>query len=302
MNEDDSLLNTIDQVIKSNQYLINSFIVSGVAEASTVTKIQNNEKVDLNNAQNKIVAENKLVLDREIQIFDLDILNDNNKSQSSSSSSSPLNFQNRVCLSDSSSTSSSSYSSITANFNNTNTTEINKHLDFIDVDSSSSLSSWTRENIYNDKLNQKGSTSLKSNNVIDILHNKEQVSNKKTDKKLPLTMLIGNNNGNLTNGRIFDTCGGSNNENICDYSIECSSENNDCDDSACNLSKLKIQQEESEFNQILKNCQHWIEVNTFLLHIYFNNEIRCTWFDFNSENIFLEICHSLIKLDGSESY
>ncbi len=33
--------------------------------------------------------------------------------------------------------------------------------------------------------------------------------------------------------------------------------------SSCNLSKLKIQQEDSEFTILVKECQHWIEVSDF---------------------------------------
>ena len=32
---------------------------------------------------------------------------------------------------------------------------------------------------------------------------------------------------------------------------------------SCNLSKLKIQQEDSEFTILVKECQHWIEVRDF---------------------------------------
>ena len=37
--------------------------------------------------------------------------------------------------------------------------------------------------------------------------------------------------------------------------------------SSCNLSKLKMQQEETEFTQLVRDCQNWIEVLNFLLFL-----------------------------------
>ena len=111
-------------------------------------------------------------------------------------------------------------------------------LNFIDNDTSS---------VFDDNITTSSSVSSNSNQ-------NDQMTQSSTNSHI--------NNNNQLNKSNRSSISNATTNNLDDYL-----DGNNGDD-LCNLSKLKIQQEEIKFNNLLNECQLWIEVNINIIHLF----------------------------------